>query len=86
MGKYIKAMEAQQYTPKFVAGTCGNCTHLRFEMKLAAWLENEAETSKGLVVQLEKLGPIGTPMIKREMSEAAAALLIASKLRSTLDN
>jgi len=54
--------------------------------RFATWLENEAETSKGLVAQLEKLGPAGAPMIKREMSEAAAALLIARKLRATLDS
>jgi len=50
--------------------------------KFATWLENEAETSKGLVAQLEKLGPAGALMIKREISEAAASVLIARKLRS----
>ena len=51
--------------------------------RFAAWLEHEAATSKGLTEQMEKLGPHMAPLVARETAEAAAALLIARKLRAT---
>lgn len=50
--------------------------------RFAAWLEREAETAKQIVEQMEKLGPMTAPLVQREKAEAAAALLIARKLRS----
>ena len=50
--------------------------------RFASWLEHEAQNAKGLLIQLEKLGTIGLPIIQREKAEAAAALMIARKLRS----
>jgi hypothetical protein len=40
--KHQAAMEAQQYTPKFIAGVCGNCTHMTFDMELPAWMQEQA--------------------------------------------
>lgn len=51
--------------------------------RFAAWLEHEAATAKGLIEQMEKLGPHMAPMVAREKAEGAAALLIARKLRAT---
>ena len=51
--------------------------------RFAAWLEHEAAVGKGLIEQMEKLGPHAWPLVAREKAEAAAALLIARKLRST---
>jgi hypothetical protein len=51
--------------------------------RFAAWLEHEAATAKGLIEQMEKLGPHVAPLVAREKAEAAAALLIARKLRAT---
>lgn len=51
--------------------------------RFATWLEHEASTAKGLIEQLEKLGPHGATMATREKTEAAAALVIARKLRAT---
>lgn len=51
--------------------------------RFAAWLEHEAATAKGLIEQMEKLGPAMAMLIAREKAEAAAALVIARKLRAT---
>lgn len=51
--------------------------------RFASWLEHEAATSKGLIEQLEKLGPAMTMMIPHQKAEVAAALLIARRLRAT---
>lgn len=51
--------------------------------RFASWLENEAATSKGLIEQMEKLGPQFAIGAQRERNEATAALIIARKLRST---
>ena len=51
--------------------------------RFAEWLEHEAATAKGLIEQMEKLGPHMAPLMAREKAEAGAALLIARKLRST---
>lgn len=51
--------------------------------RFAAWLEHEATVAQGLIAQMEKLGPMSAPLIARERAEAAAALLIARKLRAT---
>jgi hypothetical protein len=51
--------------------------------RFATWLENEVVTSKAIVTQLEFLGPHAAPLVAREKAEAAAAELIAHKLRST---
>ena len=39
--KHEAAIEAQQYTPKFVAGVCGNCTHMRLDLELPAWMQKQ---------------------------------------------
>jgi hypothetical protein len=51
--------------------------------RFAEWLEREALTSKGLIEQMKKLGPAMNIAMQREQAEAAAALLIARKLRAT---
>lgn len=51
--------------------------------RFAAWLEHEASTAKILIEQMEKLGPHAAPLVAREKAEAAAAMLIAAKLRAT---
>ena len=51
--------------------------------RFAAWLEHEAMTARGMIEQLEKLGPHTAPIIWRQKQEAAAALIIARKLRAT---
>lgn len=51
--------------------------------RFAAWLEHEAATDAGLVEQMEKLGPQMAMLATRKKAEAAAALMIARKLRST---
>lgn len=48
----------------------------------AAWLEQEAESSRLLLKQLEKL-PQGVVVADHMKLEAAACALIAKKLRST---
>lgn len=50
--------------------------------KFAAWLEREAESAKAIIEQLEKLGPHGALIAKKEKQEMTAALIIAAKLRS----
>ena len=50
--------------------------------RFAAWLEHEAATSKGLISAMGTL-PHMAPLVARETAEAAAALLIARKLRAT---
>lgn len=51
--------------------------------RFAAWLEHEAGTARGMIEQLEKLGPMGAPAIAREKTEMTAALIVARKLRAT---
>jgi hypothetical protein len=51
--------------------------------RFAAWLEHEAAVAKGLIEQMEKLGPHAAPLVAQEKAEAAAALVIARKLRAT---
>lgn len=50
--------------------------------RFASWLEHEAATSKGLIEQMEKLPQFQLVIIEREKAEAAAATLIATKLRA----
>lgn len=42
-----------------------------------------ATVGRDLITQMEKLGPHAAPIVAREKAEAAAALVIARKLRST---
>lgn len=51
--------------------------------RFAAWLEHEAATEKGLIEQMEKLGPAFAAVVEQRKREAGASLLIARKLRST---
>lgn len=51
--------------------------------RFATWLEHEATVGRDLIAQMEKLGPHAAPIVAREKAEAAAALVIARKLRST---
>ena len=39
--KNAAAIEAQQYTPKLIAGICGNCAHRTFDMELPAWMQKQ---------------------------------------------
>lgn len=50
--------------------------------KFADWLEHEAMTSQGLIVQMEKVGGPFAALATRYRGEAAAMILIAKKLRS----
>lgn len=51
--------------------------------RFAAWLEHEAMTDKGIIDQLEKMGPAMAAVASHKKAEASAALLIARKLRAT---
>lgn len=53
--------------------------------RFADWLEQENRTAQGIIEQLKKLGPAGEVMSRREKAEAAAAQIIARKLRSIED-
>ncbi len=37
--KHAAAIERQRYTPKLIAGVCGNCAHMRFDMELPFWMQ-----------------------------------------------
>lgn len=39
--KHEAAIEAQQYTPRFIAGICGNCAHRVADMALPAWMQKQ---------------------------------------------
>ena len=41
--KHDAAIERQQYTPKLIAGTCGNCTHRKAVTVLPAWMRGNPE-------------------------------------------
>lgn len=47
-----------------------------------AWLEHECQTEKGLIEQMEKLGPAFKAVTEHKKAEINAQLLIAHKLRS----
>lgn len=55
--------------------------------KFAMWCEQQAADSSALVEQLRKIGPQGEMLAARDKQEAAAAaaLLIARKLRAIED-
>lgn len=50
--------------------------------RFAAWLENEANTSKILIEQIKKMAH-GDVLSKREQMWAAATSFVAQRLRST---
>ena len=50
--------------------------------RFATWCEAQAADAAAIVEQLKKLGPHGDIVAQREKQEAAAALLIAAKLRA----
>lgn len=54
--------------------------------RFAEWLEYEAMTDKGIIDQLEKMGPAAALFVANKKAEAQAALLIARKLRATQDD
>lgn len=39
MTKTELAKQKQEYTPKFIPGTCGNCAHRVYEMNFPAWMK-----------------------------------------------
>lgn len=39
--KHEAAIERQQYTPKLIAGTCGNCAHRVVKLVLPAWMRGK---------------------------------------------
>lgn len=39
--KHDAAIEAQQYTPRLIAGVCGNCTHRVATMNLPLWMRGQ---------------------------------------------
>jgi hypothetical protein len=39
--KHKAAIERQQYTPKLIAGTCGNCAHRVVTLVLPAWMRGD---------------------------------------------
>lgn len=47
MSKQSEAKERQQYTPKFIAGTCGNCFHFACEIALPAWMARQNYVAMG---------------------------------------
>lgn len=54
--------------------------------RFAAWLENEAMTSRAIAEQMENMdSPISKDLARREKIYAAAAITVASKLRSIVE-
>ena len=51
--------------------------------RFATWLEEQAEVSRNAIERLSSLGPHAEIAAQIAQREAAAALLIAKKLRST---
>jgi len=52
--------------------------------RFALWLERQAESSKGIIAQFEKLPPaLAEAMIAKERRELAAYIIVAGILRST---
>lgn len=41
MSKQSEAKERQQYTPKFIAGVCGNCAHFACDIALPDWMARQ---------------------------------------------
>ena len=39
--KHEAAIAAQQYTPRLIAGVCGNCTHRVSTLVLPAWMRDK---------------------------------------------
>jgi hypothetical protein len=39
--KHEAAIERQQYTPKLIAGTCGNCANRVAKLVLPAWMRDK---------------------------------------------
>jgi len=39
--KSQEAIERQQYTPKFIAGVCGNCAYMKVDLELPAWMKKQ---------------------------------------------
>ena len=55
--KHAAAIEAQQYTPKFQAGVCGNCAHRVATLALPRWMEgNPAYTAKAHGIEVNHCG------------------------------
>lgn len=53
--------------------------------RFAAWCEREAESANGIIGEMEKMKNMPRVLVEREKMEAAAALIIAKKLRSIED-
>jgi len=53
--------------------------------RFALWCEAQAADATAIVEQLKKLGPHGEIVAQREKQEAAAAMIIAAKLRAVED-
>lgn len=41
MSKQSDAKERQQYTPKFIPGTCGNCSRFSCDIALPSWMQRQ---------------------------------------------
>jgi len=63
--KHEAAIERQQYTPKLIAGTCGNCAHRVVTLVLPAWMNNNPiYTPEAHGVENNKCGIGGFPVKK----------------------
>ena len=50
--KQVAAIEAQQYTPKLISGTCGNCEHLVTVMGERLMFVNPNQMMEGKEIRL----------------------------------
>lgn len=63
--KHEAAIEAQQYTPRFIAGVCGNCVHRVAKMTLPLWMHGQPHyTPETHGVESNKCGLGGFPVKK----------------------
>lgn len=50
--------------------------------RFATWLERQAESSKGIIQQMEKLGAHAAPLVEKEKRELMACLIVAQMIRN----
>jgi len=47
VSKQSEAKERQQYTPKLIPNTCGNCAHFACDIALPDWMERQNSVKPG---------------------------------------
>lgn len=64
--KHEAAIEAQKYTPKFIAGVCGNCAYRIATKTLPTWMQKQPGVwdVETYVVESSRCGVGGFPVKK----------------------